>query len=280
MERSAPYKIIATQVLAPKITRMVVRAPEVVGRARPGQFVVVIADEKGERVPLTIAAADPKDGHLTLVFQEVGFSTARLARKKAGEDLFAVLGPLGRPTQIRKVGTVVVVAGGVGIAEILALLRAFHDAGNRVICCVGARTKELVVLLDHLDPLCDEVLVATEDGSLGRKGLVTGVLDEVLMREPCHLVYAVGPVPMMKAVADRTRQQPIRTLVSLNPLMVDATGMCGACRCRVGGKTVFGCVDGPEFDGHEVDFEALARRLRFFAEEERRAYAQKTGADG
>jgi ferredoxin--NADP+ reductase len=257
--------------LAPKITQVIVRAPDVIRQARPGQFVVVIADEKGERIPLTIAGVEQMAGNLILVFQEVGHSTARLARMKAGDDLFAVLGPLGRPTDTRRVGTVVAVAGGVGVAEIMATLGAFRQEGNRVLCLVGARAREFVLQPEHLESLCDKLLIATEDGSLGRKGLVTDLLDEVLTSEPCHLVYAVGPVPMMKAVADRTRPQKIKTVVSLNPLMVDATGMCGACRCRVAGKTVFGCVDGPEFDGHEVDFESLAQRLRFFSEEEKRA---------
>ncbi|MGE5279527.1 MAG: sulfide/dihydroorotate dehydrogenase-like FAD/NAD-binding protein [Deltaproteobacteria bacterium] len=271
MGDSSRYNIVSARDLAAGITRMVVRAPDIVRQALPGQFVVVIPQEKGERIPLTIAGVSQITGDLTLVFQHVGFSTLALGRMKAGEDLYAVLGPLGKPTDTRRVGTVVAVAGGVGAAEVLGVLGAFKQAGNRVVCCVGARTREKVVLADELKGACDELLIATEDGSLGRTGLVTGLLDDVLNREPCHLVYAVGPVPMMKAAAERTRAAGIKTVVSLNPVMVDATGMCGACRCRVAGKTVFGCVDGPEFDGHAVDFDALEKRLRFFEEEERRA---------
>ncbi len=262
------YKVFGVQKLATDITRMVVHAPEVARHARAGQFLVIMSDEKAERIPLTIVGSDFSSGAVTVIFQEIGSSTRRLGMKEAGASLFAVLGPLGRPTDARKIGTVVCVAGGVGLAEILPVMRVFKGAGNRVIGLLGCRTKDLLILEEEIRQACEEVRVATNDGSLGTRGLVTSLLEEFLKEEACGLVYAVGPVPMMRAVCEVTRPLKIRTTVSLNPVMVDATGMCGVCRCRVAGKTVFGCVDGPEFDGHQVDFDELSQRLSFFRKEE------------
>ncbi len=262
------YKIVSVQRLADTIVKIVILAPDAARNASAGQFVVIIPDENGERIPLTIADFDKDRGALTVIFQEAGFSTKMLGRKNAGDDIYAVLGPLGKPTHIEKFGDCICVGGGVGIAEMWPVARALKSAGNCVTGIAGARTKELLILEDELNSVCDKLLVVTDDGSYGRKGLVTDVLADELKKKNCSYVFAIGPVPMMKRVADITRPLKIKTVVSLNPLMVDATGMCGACRCNVAGKTVFACVDGPEFDAHEVDFDELASRLTFFKDKE------------
>jgi ferredoxin/flavodoxin---NADP+ reductase len=262
------YKIVAKKKLAQSITQLDILAPEVVRSAKAGQFVVVIPDEKGERIPLTIAKIDKARGELTIIFQEVGFSTFKLASFSIGDHLFAVLGPLGHPTKLQKFGVVLCVAGGVGIAEMLPVAKALKDTGNKVVGIVGARSKDLLILEDELSCICEPLLVATDDGSKGRKGFVTDILVEELEKLSFSYVYSVGPVKMMKRVSDITRLKAIPTVVSLNPVMVDATGMCGVCRCRVDGKTVFGCVDGPEFDAHKVDFDELEMRLSAYQEEE------------
>lgn len=262
------YKILSKEKLAESITRMSIDAPEASQNAKPGQFVVVIPDEKGERIPLTIADFDKNKGSVTIIFQEVGFSTMQLARMKAGDSVYALLGPLGKATHIEKVGTVICIGGGVGIAEMLPVARAFKNSGNRLLGIIGARSKNLIILEEELKKICDELFITTDDGSYGSKGFVTDALTSLLENEPCSLVYAVGPVLMMKKVSELTRPKKIKTLVSLNPIMVDATGMCGVCRCKVAGKTVFACVDGPEFDAHQVDFDELEKRLKFFDKEE------------
>jgi ferredoxin--NADP+ reductase len=240
---------------------MVVLAPDVARNALAGQFLVVIPDEKGERIPLTIVEADKAKGCVTIIFQEVGFSTLQLGKMQAGESVYAVLGPLGKPTHVEKYGNIICVGGGVGIAEMLPVARAFKRGGNIVTGIIGARTKSLLILEEELKRECDELLIATDDGSFGQKGFVTDILSPLLLNNKYSLVYGVGPVPMMRKIAELTRPQNIKTIVSLNPVMVDATGMCGVCRCKVAGKTVFGCVDGPEFDAHQVDFDELERRL-------------------
>lgn len=262
------YKILSSEKLSATVTRMVLSAPDAAKNAMPGQFVVVIPGQKGERIPLTIAGSDPGRGTITLIFQEVGFSTIELGRMKTGDSVHALLGPLGKATHVEKFGTVICVGGGVGVAELLPVARAFRKAGNRVVGIIGARTRELLILEAELKEICDELLITTDDGSYGKKGYVTDVLVEKLGLGPCALVYAIGPVPMMKRVSAITKPKGIKTIVSLNPIMVDATGMCGVCRCRVAGKTVFGCVDGPEFDAHEVDFDELEKRLKTFKKEE------------
>ena len=268
MTDSKNYKILSKKRLADSIVELKILAPEITRNACAGQFVVVISDENGERIPLTIADFDRRAGSVTIIFQEAGSSTFSLGRKEPGESLSAVLGPLGKATHLEKFGTVICVGGGVGIAEMWPVAKALKASGNRVIGILGARSKGLLILEDKLKSICDELLITTDDGSYGRKGFVTDVLSEKLKSDTPSYVYAIGPIPMMRSVAELTRPLKIKTVVSLNPLMVDATGMCGVCRCHVAGKTVFGCVDGPEFDAHEVDFDELSKRLGFFIDKE------------
>lgn len=262
------FQIINKEKLAPQVTKIIVDAPQVAAKARAGQFVIVVADESGERIPLTLAGWDSDKGNITLIFQEVGFTTKRLAKLNPGDSIAHILGPLGHPTDVKKTGTVVCIGGGVGIAEVYPVSRAFKEAGNNVIGIIGSRTKDSVILEKEMAQICDKLYITTDDGSHGQKGFVTDILKKIINPQT-QLVYAIGPVPMMKAVSEITRPAKIKTIVSLNPIMVDATGMCGACRCVVGGKTVFGCVEGPDFDGHEVDFDELQKRLNAFTEQEK-----------
>jgi len=269
------FKIISKEELSQDVTKLIVEAPQIAKKAQAGQFVVVVVDEKGERIPLTLADWDKDKGTVTLIFQKVGFTTRKLGALDAADTIQHILGPLGHPTQTKDIGTVICVGGGVGIAEVYPVSRAFQEAGNRVIGIIGARSKDLLILEDKMRKVCAELFITTDDGSYSRKGFVTDVLKELFgvfekstnTRYP-DLVYAIGPVPMMRAVTEFTRDYKIKTIVSLNPIMVDATGMCGACRCSVEGKTVFGCVDGPDFDGHKVDFGELAKRLSLFKAQE------------
>ncbi len=267
-------KILFKQELAPNIKKIVLEAPLVAKKVLAGEFVVLIVDEKGERVPLTVVDSNKEKGTITLIFQEVGKTTYKLGELKAGKVILNLLGPLGRATEIKKLGTVVTVGGGVGIAEVYPVTRAFKEAGNSIISIIGARTKDLLILEKELREMCDELFITTDDGTYGRRGFVSDVLKEIIgsgIEKKADLVYAVGPVPMMRKVSQLTRPYGIKTLVSLNPVMVDATGMCGSCRVSVGGETKFGCVDGPEFDGHLVDFAQLQKRLNLFSEQEKRA---------
>lgn len=271
------FKVVSKEELAKDTTKLVIEAPEISQKARAGQFVVIVADEKGERIPLTIADWDKDSQTITLIFQKIGYTTNKLSRLNPGDEISSVLGPLGHPTEVRNLGIVICIGGGVGIAEVYPVSREFKRAGNRLIGIIGSRTKEALILEGQMQKLCDELFVTTDDGSYGRQGLVTDVLRDLfaVIEKSTHtkypeLVYAIGPVPMMKAVSDFTRAFGVKTIVSLNPLMVDATGMCGACRCTVAGKTVFGCVDGPDFDGHQVDFDELQKRLESFQEQERK----------
>ena len=255
-------EVLRTEVLAPEVHRMVVRAPRVASARQPGQFVIVRLKEGAERIPLTIADADPRAGTITLVIQAVGPSTKLLVAEPAGGALRDVAGPLGRPTEVRKWGKVACIGGGVGTAVLFPQAKALAEAGNQVSTIIGGRSEPFVILREELAEFSHEVLVTTEDGSLGTKGFVTVALGAMLddaSRRP-DAVYAVGPVLMMAAVADQTRPHGIKTIVSLNPIMVDGTGMCGGCRVTVGGQIKFACVDGPEFDGHQVDFRELAIR--------------------
>jgi len=269
------FKIIYKEELAQDITQIRIEAPQIARKAEAGQFVVVIIDEKGERIPLTLADWDKDKGTITLIFQQVGSTTKKLGRLNSGDEIEHILGPLGHPTAVKKMGTVICIGGGVGTAEIYPVSRVFKEVGNRVIGIIGSRSKELLILEDKMRKTCDELFITTDDGSYGRKGFITDSLKGLfsVVEKSTHtrypdLVYCIGPVMMMKAVADLTRDYKIKTIVSLNPVMVDATGMCGSCRCSVGGKTVFGCVDGPDFDGHQVDFEELKKRLKLFTEQE------------
>lgn len=269
------FKIINKQELAKDITRIIIRAPEISGNAKAGQFVVLIVDEKGERIPLTLADWDKEQGTITLIFQKVGFTTKKLGALNIGDDIEHILGPLGHPTEIKKWDCVICIGGGVGIAEVYPVSRAFKQVGSRVIGIIGARSKDLLFYESQMKKICDELFVTTDDGSYGSQGFVTDVLKELfeVIEKSTHtrypdLVYAIGPVPMMRAVSEFTKGYQVKTIVSINPIMVDATGMCGACRCTVGGKTVFGCVDGPDFDGHQIDFDELIMRLSLFKEQE------------
>lgn len=257
------YDVIEAEFLAPEVKRFRVAAPRVAAHWSPGQFVIVRVDAAGERIPLTVAEAD-SSGSITLVVQTVGRTTALMNRLEAGDRLADVAGPLGRPSEVGRYGTVAVVGGGVGTAIAYPTARAMADAGNRVVAIVGGRTADLVILTEEIARFADEVIVTTDDGSAGRRGLVTTALAEVIDREPVDRVVAIGPIPMMRAVADLTGPEGIPTVVSLNPIMVDGTGMCGGCRVLVGGSTRFACVDGPEFDAAEVDFEVLAVRNRAY----------------
>ena len=269
------FKIIDQQKLARDITRIIVEAPVIAGHAQAGQFVALVLEETGERIPLTLADWDKDKGTISLIFQEVGFSTKKLGALSKGDNIAHILGPLGHPTEVKKFGTVYCIGGGVGIAEVYPVSRAFKQAGNRVIGILGARTKDALILESQMREVSDELFITTDDGSYAKKGFVTDSLKELfgVIEKSTHttypdLVYSIGPVAMMKAVSDFTKSYQVRTIVSINPIMVDATGMCGSCRCTVAGKTVFGCVDGPDFDGHQLDFQQLQARLNLFQKQE------------
>ena len=266
-------KIVSKDIVAEyenvRITKLEVIAPIMSKKALPGQFVILMVSEEGERIPLTIANTNPDKKTITIIFQEVGYSTKLLGRLEKGDSLFSLVGPLGHPTPIKNYGKVIIVAGGVGIAEVLPITHSLKKVGNKITTILGAKTKSLVILQDELRECSDELLIATDDGTLGSKGFVTDVLSSVLAKEKDFgLVYCVGPVPMMQEVSEITRPNGIKTLVCLNAIMLDGTGMCGTCRLREGDKIKFCCVDGPDFDGHKVDFgELMHRQNRFLAEE-------------
>jgi len=262
------FEVLSKEQLAENIYRMSIRAPLIATRRKVGQFVIVRPAERGERIPLTIAAVDPRALSITLVFQVVGQSTRHLAAMEAGDSVPDVVGPLGRPTEFDACERAVAIGGGVGIALIWPIMDELRNHARRLTGIISARTADLLILRDELEELCDELLVATDDGSVGHHGFPTELLSRMLESgERVDAVYAVGPVPMMAAVSDVTRPYGVKTIVSLNPIMVDGTGMCGGCRVTVGGEVKFTCVDGPEFNGHEVDFEELARRLRQYDED-------------
>jgi ferredoxin--NADP+ reductase len=266
------YRIHRKEVIAPGVTRTVVEAPRIARRRKPGQFVIVRLYEEGERIPLTIVDADPGQGTITLISQRVGKSTAYLETLPAGEGILDVVGPLGHPAEITDVKNVVCIGGGIGVAPIFPIAQAFRKKGSRVVSIIGARTKDLIILADEMRSVSDQVHIITDDGSSGNKGFVTDALRELVEGgETFDQAVAIGPIPMMSATARLTRELGIPTMVSLNSLMVDGTGMCGACRVTVGGETRFTCVDGPEFDGHKVDFEELMHRLQMFREMDRTA---------
>ncbi|MBN1411513.1 MAG: sulfide/dihydroorotate dehydrogenase-like FAD/NAD-binding protein [Spirochaetales bacterium] len=266
------YKIIEKTQLADKIYRMEIEAPDIVKNRKPGQFIILQVEETyGERIPLTMADANPEKGTITIIFQTVGQTTLLLEKKEAGDLLPHLLGPLGKPTHIRKVGTVVCVGGGIGIAPLYPIARAMKEIGNRVIVINGARSRDLVILKDEIDAFADEQIVCTDDGSFGRKGVVTIPLKELCEQGNIDEVIAIGPPIMMKFCAATTLPYKVPTVVSLNTIMVDGTGMCGGCRVTVGGQTKFVCVDGPEFDGHQVDFENMMLRLGAYKEHEEKA---------
>jgi NAD(P)H-flavin reductase len=264
------YEILSKEILAQSLTKFVVRAPFVARKHKAGNFVILRVNDHGERIPLTIVDSDPNNGTITIIAQTIGKTTKLLSMQKAGDFLLDVAGPLGNPTPIHNYGTVVCIGGGVGTAEVYPIATALKKAGNKMITIVGARTRELVILEKELREISDEFIATTDDGSYGIKGLVTNALDNYLKKDgSVKAVYAIGPIIMMKAVSEFTRPLGIPTYVSLNPIMMDGTGMCGACRVTIGSETKFACVDGPEFDGHKVDFEELMTRNRSYMDLEK-----------
>lgn len=268
------FEIVKRQEMAQgSVVLNEINAPLIAKKAKPGQFVILRAHEKGERIPLTMADTDPEKGTITIIYQVVGKTTALFKTLKEGDKYLDIIGPLGKPTDIEYVGgDVVCVGGGTGVAVLHPITRALKEIGNNVTAIIGARTKDLLILEDKMKAASHELHVCTDDGSYGHKGFVTDVLKKVLDTKDVKLVVAIGPVPMMKFCCALTKEYNVKTLVSLNPIMVDGTGMCGCCRVSVGGKTKFACVDGPEFDGHQVDFDELMQRLRSYLEEEKKSY--------
>lgn len=269
-----PFTVLKREEMSPMTHLMVVRAKRVAQKAMPGQFVILRIEECGERIPLTIADNDSQTGTITLVFQEVGKTTRQLATLVGGDSITDLAGPLGTPSEIREFGTVMCVGGGVGIAPIFPIARAMKERGNKVISIIGARSASVLFWEEQMDAVSDELHIATDDGTKGHHGFVTDIVQSVL-EDGTHTqvdrVIAIGPPVMMRAVAGVTEPFGVKTLVSLNPIMVDGTGMCGACRVSVGGETKFACVDGPEFDAHEVDFALLESRLAMYRREEKEA---------
>ena len=257
-------KILEKEHFSEKVVKLIVEAPAIAMSRKPGHFVIVRACEHGERIPLTIADADPEHGTIMLVVQDVGVSSHKICSLEPGEYLTDVVGPLGQATHIANVGTVVCCGGGVGVAPMLPIIKAMKQAGNRVITVLAARTKELIILEEQVAPWSDEVIIMTDDGSYGNKGLVTAGVESVIKREKVDQVVTIGPAIMMKFVAQLTKSYDIPTMCSLNTIMVDGTGMCGACRITIDGKTRFVCIDGQEFDAHKVNFDEMLTRLRSY----------------
>lgn len=266
------FQIVNAEDIGPNVRKIEIVAPYIAKKRKPGQFVILRVEENGERIPLTIADSDIENGTITIIVQGVGKTTRKLNSLNKGEYICDVVGPLGNPTHIENFGKAVVVGGGVGTAIAYPVARALKVAGNYTITIIGGRSKEYVILENEMREFCDEVHITTDDGSYGTKGFVTDKLDELIKSNPdIKFVLAIGPIPMMKNVADLTRKYGIKTVVSLNPIMIDGTGMCGGCRVTVGDKTVFACVDGPEFDAHLVDFDTLMKRNRQYFDFEQKA---------
>lgn len=270
------HKVLKKKQLSENVFEIDVEAFDVARARKPGQFVIVgVDDNYGERIPLTIAGVDKAKGAIRLIFQRVGKTTAQMADLNEGDDLGYIAGPLGTPTHIEKLGTVVCVGGGIGNAPLLPIATAMKEAGNTIISIIGARTKDLLILVDDFKAISDEMIVVTDDGSYGRKALVTEPLKEICQRDPKpNLCIAIGPTIMMKFCCETTRGLEVPTVVSLNTIMVDGTGMCGGCRVEVGGETKFVCVDGPEFDGHLVNFDQMMRRMQAYKKQEQKAHEE------
>lgn len=264
------YRIVTKRELVPHIKLFEFSAKEIAVKTKPGQFIILRVDEKGERVPLTMTGADPEKGTITVVCHEVGKSTRQLGQLKEGDCILDLLGPLGKPAEIKKFGTVLCIGGGVMVAPLYFQAKAFHETGNTVIGGIGARTENQLIFENEMREVCDELYVATDDGTRGYKGL--GFLEGLLKERKIDRVITMGPVLMMKTVSELTRPYGVPTIVNLIPIMVDGMGMCGACRVTVGGRTMFACVDGPDFDGHQVDFEELMIRLKMFTPQEKLAF--------
>lgn len=266
-------RIVSKEILSAfqsvKIIRLKVYSPLISKNALPGQFVVLMASESGERIPLTIVDKDIQEETITLIFQEVGFTTRLLGKLNVGDRLFSLLGPLGHPTSIKYWGKIVMVGGGVGVGEILPVAKAFKDKGNEIVSIIGARTRSLIILEKELRDLSAQTIICTDDGSYGFKGFTTQALEEYLKNNEVSFVYAAGPLIMLKEVSLITRKFHVKTTVSLSPLMLDATGMCGVCRVKVGGVLKFACIDGPEFDAHEIEWEDLLARVKMYRDKEK-----------
>ncbi|HNS31442.1 MAG TPA: sulfide/dihydroorotate dehydrogenase-like FAD/NAD-binding protein [bacterium] len=266
-------RIIKKEVLGEKIKKMEIESGLIAKKALPGQFIVLRVDEKGERIPLTIAGTNREKGTITIIFQEAGTSTVKLGLLKEGEEILNVAGPLGNPVEIERYGTVCIIVGGVGAAFVYWMASSFKEAGNYLITVMGARSKNLLILEREMESISDEIHVATDDGSKGKKGFTTDILSALISGEKkIDYILTAGPIPMMKKVSDITRPAGIKTIASLNPIMVDGTGMCGGCRVSINGKVKFACVDGPDFDAHSVDFDELLRRTNLYRKEEELSY--------
>lgn len=265
-------KIVHKEFFSDKVVSIWVEAPMIAKSRKAGHFVIVRTDEKGERIPLTIANSDVDEGTINLIIQTVGVTSAKIAAMNEGDYLLDVVGPLGAATDVKKVGTVLAAGGGVGIAPLLPIIDAHHKIGNRVVTVLAARSKELIILEDQVREMSDDVIIMTDDGSYGKKGLVTEGMEEVIKREKIDEAIMIGPAVMMKFSALTTQKYNIPSVASLNTIMVDGTGMCGACRVTVGGRTKFVCIDGPEFDAHQIDFDEMMLRLGAYKEEEVAAY--------
>ena len=268
---SIMHKIMSAKFIAPNIKRIEISAPKISEKRKAGQFVIIRINDHGERIPLTIADSDNEKGTITIIVQGIGKTTKELNSLESGDFIADVVGPLGKPSHIENFGTAISIGGGVGTAIAYPTAVALKQAGNHTISIIGGRTKEFVILEKEMKEICDEVFITTDDGSYGKHGFVTDQLKELIDQRKIDFVLAIGPIPMMRAVAEVTKEKNIPTVVSLNPVMVDGTGMCGGCRAMVDGKTVFVCVDGPEFDAHKVDFETLGRRNRTYLMQESNA---------
>jgi NAD(P)H-flavin reductase len=266
------YKIVKKELLNDLVVKLVIEAPFIAKSRKAGHFVILRINDKGERIPLTIADADTNAGTITLVVQKVGVTSHKLMLMNEGDALLDIVGPLGHATHIENIGTVLCAGGGVGIAPLLPIAKAFKEAGNRVISVLAARSKPLLILEDEMRAASNEVILMTDDGSYGKQGLVTSGMEEIINREKVNLAVVIGPAVMMKFAAMTTKKYNIPTVASLNTIMVDGTGMCGACRVTIGGKTKFVCVDGPEFDAHQVDFDEMLVRLGAYKSQEHEAY--------
>ncbi len=265
------YKILHKQNVAPQVDAVIVDAPYIATNAQAGNFVVLRLHDRGERIPLTIADSDRQKGTITLLFQKIGKTTEEMGRLKAGDTIKDVAGPLGHPTPMKRYGHCVLVGGGIGSATLFPILKGLKEKRNKVTVILGARTEELLVWKDRFKEYANDLVLTTDDGSAGRKGLVTEALKDLIESSNLKIALAVGPIRMMQAVSEVTKPYGLKTLVSLNPVMVEGTGMCGACRVNIAGKTKFACIEGPEFDAHEVDFQELANRLGFYRDEEEQA---------
>ncbi|MHB9036554.1 MAG: sulfide/dihydroorotate dehydrogenase-like FAD/NAD-binding protein [Armatimonadota bacterium] len=267
---SVTNTIIRKEKLSPVLTLLEINAPLIARSAKAGQFVMIWAGETSERIPLTISEMNPDKGTITIIFQEVGRGTMELGRFQVGEAIPSISGPLGHPTEIKNYGTAVVIGGGIGTAIARPVAAALKKAGNKVLTIIGAREKSLIILEEEMKAIADEQFITTDDGSYGRKGLVTDALKDIMDNQKVDIVVAIGPLPMMRFVAKTTEPYGVKTIVSLDPIMVDGTGMCGGCRVTVGGKTMFTCVDGPDFDAHQVDWDELKARKMFYFETEQK----------